>query len=157
MADLTVPELLDRIHAINDTITMAGGGTLTAFRYWPRKWDTHMVPAIVPLLQPATYDDATFSDTALAGMRQVKLMVPVDSPNAGILNDTAQINAELVIDPIIRAYRQAPYLELSGTRLDGIWKKVAITQDTGITLSQITGRFQVDFTLVVPVVAYQSS
>ncbi len=155
MADLTVVALLDRIHAINGTITLASG-TLTPFRFFPREWTAAGLPAIFPLLAPATYEPSA-GKGPIRGVRQVKLLAPVGRPNAGLLTETAQNNAELVIDPIIRTYRLTPLLQLSNTALDGVTDVAVLTQDTGIVLSPLTGLFQVEFTLVVPVIAYQSS
>lgn len=155
MADLTVKTLLDRIHAINDTVTLASG-TLTTFRYFPREWSSEGLPAIIPLLAPATHE-ASAGKGPIRGVRQVKLLVPVGSPNAGLLTETAQRNAEAVIDPIIRTYRLAPLLQLNNVALDGVRDVAALTQDTGIVLSPLTGLFQVEFTLLVPVIAYQTS
>ena len=156
MADLTVIALKNRVHAINGTITLADSSTLTAFRYWPQIFENPSIPAIVPMLGPISYTVSS-KKGPIRGIRQIKLLVPVDSPNAGILTESAQRNTEAVIDPIIRAYRLAPYLELNDEALDGITDVVSLTQDTGIVLSPSTGLLQVEFTLAIPVIMYQSS
>ena len=154
MADLTITQLLDRIHAINQTIALASGA-LTCFRYWPRQFHTAMLPAIVPILGDGTYNEATYTDAARFVTRNVRLFVPVDNPNTGLLSETAQLNAEAVIQPVIQTYRNTPFLELSGAALNGVIDRCVITSDTGITLNPNTGLFQVEFNLSVPMVVYQ--
>lgn len=157
MADLTVAGLLDRVHAINGRVTLASG-SLTTFRYWPRRFDVAALPFIVPLLQDGRHSRVTSGNPFVQTTRQIKLLCPVDSPNNGLLTETAQRNSEALIDPLIRAYRLAPYLEdANGAKLAGVMDVVELTTDTGITLSPLTGLLHVEFTLVVPVIAYQSS
>ena len=154
MADLTVTQLIDRIHAINQTITLSSG-TLTAFRYWPRSFGAHTLPAIVPFLGAGTHNEQNFADVARYVLRTIRLFVPVDNPNNGLLTETAQLNAEAVITPVLQTYRDVPFLELSGTALNGVIDKCVITSDTGITLNPQTGLFQIEFTLQVPMVIHQ--
>ena len=155
MADLTVPILLTRINAINETITLPAG-TLTAFRYWPRELRTAALPAIITVLGSGVHDKTTYGGNTMATTRSIRLLVPVDSPNAGLLTETAQRNAEAVIDPILDTYRQLPYLALSGAELDGVINDGAtITQDTGIDMMPNTEVLGVVFTLVIPVIKYQ--
>lgn len=52
MADTTITDIGDRLHAINASIGMVNGLTVHRERYWPGNFDTYRLPLLVPQVGP---------------------------------------------------------------------------------------------------------
>lgn len=145
-------DLLDRIHVINQTISYS---QLTCYRYFPAA--SGKVPFIVPLLASATHaplgsmqggDSVDWTTT-----RNVTLLCAVGSPKTDIALETAHKHTEQIIDAVLQAYANAPYLEtLALGELNSIFDTVLITADTGVVFNNTTGLFEIRFTLNVPMI-----
>lgn len=142
---LVVADLMTRIEAINATISV-DSKSLTTYRYFPRRGE---MPYVYALPGEATYearDDSGYRE----GERQVRMLLVVDSPNAGVLSETAQRLAELAIDAMHDAYEALPQLQLSGVALDGVMGHARITRDSGLLFNDRQGFYYVEFFLSVP-------
>lgn len=146
-----ISDLLDRVHVINQTISYS---KLTCYRYFPGT--NGKLPFIVPMLGAATHqalgtlqggDSGDFTST-----REVILLCAVASPSSGVPIETAHAHAENIIDPLLQAYANAPYLETSAGELDSIFDYSLITADTGIVVSRTTGYFEIRFTLTAQLI-----
>lgn len=146
-----ISDLLDRIHAINQTISYT---QLTAYRYFPAA--AGKFPFIFPLLSTATHNAlGTYQggdSVDFRSDRQIVLVCAVASPKSDNPIATAQKNTENIIDPVITTYTNTPYLTLNGAQLDNVFDTVSIDTDSGIVANNLTGLLEVRFTLTVPLI-----
>lgn len=145
---MTITTLLDRIHAVNQLIDF---DKLTCYRYFPGT--NAKFPFIVPLLNGATYAMAGAAyggdDREIRSQRTVTLLVALTSPKTDIPMASAMKTAEGVIDPVLTAYYTHPYLETNGNRLSELALPADIGADTGIMFNDLSGLFEVRFTLTL--------
>lgn len=144
-------DLLDRIHAINETVNYS---KLTAYRYYPG--NTGKVPWVVPLLFPATYTAlGTYQggdSVDVQSDRTVTLLCAVGSPLSDIPLQTAHRNAENIIEPILSTYYQLPYLKYHNSEFSACSDAIRIENDSGIALSDQTGLFEVRIPIIIPLI-----
>lgn len=144
-------DLLDRIHAINGTISYS---KLTAYRYYPG--NAGKFPWICPLLAPATYNAlGTYQggdSVDVQSERTITLLCGVGSPLADIPVATAHKNAENIIEPILNTYYQLPYLRYNNADFGACSDAIRFENDSGLVLSDQTGLFEVRFSLIVPLI-----
>jgi len=144
-----ISTLLDRLHAINQTITFNG---LTAYRYYPSR--AGKLPYIVPLLIGNTaYEQFgtmhSGDEPVIVEARDVSILVAVAPLASDVALQTAHKNAETVIPLVVEAYTTRPYLQLNDNGLTDI-RMARITSDTGIDVNpQATDVLSILFTLNV--------
>jgi hypothetical protein len=144
----TIISLLDRVHAINQLIDY---DKLTCYRYFPGT--NAKFPFIVPLLLGATYNPVGAAyggdEREIRSVRTVTLLIALTSPKTDVPMQTAMKAAESVIDPLLDVYYTHPYLEQDGQRLHELALPAAIGADTGIVFNEVSGLFEIRFTLTL--------
>lgn len=128
-----IKTLLDRLHAINQTISHTG---LTCYRYYPSR--TGKLPYIVPLLiGGANYEQfgswQSGDDAVINISRDVSLLVAVAPVASDVAMKSAHEAAESLIPKVVTTYTAKPYLQLDDNGLTDI-KFARITADTGIDI-----------------------
>lgn len=129
MANATVTLVLDRIHAINETIS-----GVKAKRYFPQNINnTAIYPFVVPMVGRMTTRSRVSGAQFEHVTREYSLLLVVEAWMAGIPTESASTDAETLIESITNAYIQRPRLELAAQQpLDGV-KEIHLGEDSGIT------------------------
>jgi len=123
---MTVTSIADRIHAINGTIS-----GVKARRTFPQHIDAASLPLLVCLPGRSERSTARIGAGRDEQTRLFRLILIVDSWQAGIPTESAQKRAESLIDAVAAAYLARPRLELDGVPLDGV-TRVTLGGDSGI-------------------------
>lgn len=129
MATATVPLIGDRLHAINQLLTVSGY-TVSARRYFPTNFDA--VPLLVPLWGRQSTSVPQAGAGIFNGERQWELRLYCGDWMMGVPSESAQKIAEACIDPLIALYVARPRLELDHAPLDGV-QLVVMQEDAGLT------------------------
>lgn len=126
MANATVTLIGDRIYAINQTIS-----GVNSSRYFPQNFaDSGLHPLLVGVPGAFTREpNLPFLEDG--GDRVWSLVLIVEAWMAGIPSETAQRDAEALIETVRDAYLSRPLLRLNGADLDGVIRS-EIGDDTGI-------------------------
>ena len=131
MASATVPLIGDRLHAINQLLTVSGYN-LSARRYFPTNLDTGIMPLLVPVWLRQTISVPQAGASIFSGERQWEVRLYCGDWMMGIPSESAQKIAEACIDPLIALYVARPRLELNHAPLDGV-QIVVMQEDAGLT------------------------
>jgi len=122
----TVTTVQDRICAINQTIS-----DVNAERYFPENPDSARMPLLTCLPGRNVNQKGRGTNSNL-GTREYRLLLIVEAWMAGIPTESAQADAETLIDAIEDAYLCRPRLELNGgDPLDGV-TAVTLGGDSGL-------------------------
>ncbi len=138
---MSVPAIMDRIHAINGTIS-----GVKARRTFPQHLDAAALPLLVCLPGRSTRNPARIGAGQDEQTRVFRLLLVVEAWMAGIPTESAQRKAESLIEAVAAAYLTRPRLELDGDPLDGV-TRVTLSEDSGITA--FGERAAVEFPLAV--------
>ncbi len=138
---MSVTAIMDRIHAINGTIT-----GVKARRTFPQQFDAAALPLLVCLPGRSTRATGRIGAGQDEQTRVFRLLLVVEAWMAGIPTETAQRKAESLIDAVSSAYLARPRLELNGAPLDGV-TRVMLGEDSGIIA--FGERAAVEFPLMV--------
>lgn len=143
MAMATVPLIGNRLHAINQLLTVSGY-TIHTRRYFPAEITYAMLPLLVPTWGGQGISVPQAGAGQFSGGRVWSIVLYAGEWMMGYPSESAQAAAEAVIDPLIALYVARPLLELDGVtpyRLDGV-SQVELQEDSGLT-SDATGAFAV--------------
>lgn len=134
MANATVTLVLDRIHAINGTHITG----VKSSRYHPGNADSARLPLMTAYFGQRTTPAGVAVDNR-HDTRVYDLVCIVGTFLGGLPSETAQRNAETVVERIIDAYATRPRLELNGnTALDGV-VRATIGNDSGLEALDLGG------------------
>lgn len=128
LPDPVVPIVLDRLYAINQTIT-----GVSASRYYPQ---TKREKLITALPGPARHESERYGVENVHTIRNYTLVLWVRNFLSGAIGTTAQREAESLIDTIAYEYWQRPRLELAIQNEAGVtvWEPLdVVMQDARIT------------------------
>ena len=138
MAMATVPLIGDRLHAVNQLLSVSGY-TIHTRRYFPTEITTGLLPMLVPTWgrQGISVPDA--GGGQFQGARLWEIRLYAGQWMMGYPSESAQKAAEAIIDPLIALYVRRPRLELQagGDALDGVLL-VEMQEDSGL-VSDETG------------------
>lgn len=112
LPDPSVPIVLDRLYAINQQIS-----GIFASRYYPA---TRREKLITALPGPGRHDFERYGVEQLHTVRNYSLLLWVRNFFSGAIGETAQREAEALIDVIVFDYWQRPRLELAAVNHAGV-------------------------------------
>lgn len=142
MAMATVKLIGDRLHAINQLLTVSGY-TIHTRRYYPTEITTNLMPLLVPTWgrQAIAVPDAGAGQFQGARLWEIELYA--GQWMMGYPSESAQKAAEAIVDPLIALYAARPRLELNSAThaLDGVLL-TEMQEDSGL-VSDPTGTFAV--------------
>lgn len=144
MTDVTVTLVLDRIHAINQTLT----GVKTS-RYFPENLDSAKFPLLFPLWEHRTRDLTNTGRGRDKSTRLYRLYLIVEAWEGRIPTESAAKDAEALVEQIGNAYLGRPRLDLAGAPLNGVLE-CAFSEDSGVSpFSQDYELAAITFSLLV--------
>lgn len=144
MADATPAVILDRLHAINQTI----GGNVKSTRYFPQSLDGAKLPLLCAI--PGQNARSSNHTNQKVSTRDYLLLGFVGDFLQGLPTQTAQANAEALIPLVENCYDPRNRLQLAAgdPGLDNI-NSAELRLDSGIIDYQGTGMAAVIWTLTI--------
>ena len=146
-ANLTIASVLDRCHAIHETIS-----GLHHRRYYPSTaLSEAQLPMIVPLYQRGAHRNDVYGPENIVRNRTFNLVLWAGNLLSGLPTQSASVAMETYTELLLAAYAQRPRLQLTGSQdaLNSIVEDCFITGDQVIPSDNF---LIVQFTLLVPVI-----
>lgn len=133
MAHATVSLIGDRLHAINQLLSVSGYA-IKSRRYFPNEINTGIMPLLVPMWGRQGIAVPTAGAAQFQGGRLWEIRLYAGDWMMGYPSESAQKAAEAIVDPLIALYVARPRLALAdgGNELDGVLL-VEMQEDSGLT------------------------
>lgn len=138
MAYLSITTILDRIHAINETLTITGV-SLKKFRYFPTEFSSTNMPFITPTIGQATYSPVTSfrPPTVMDNTeRIINLVCVLGDWTQGVYVKNILELGEKVTIAVQQQYSSNPMLCVTvnsvQTKLPDLFSPAYIRSDTGV-------------------------
>ena len=140
MAMATVKLIGDRLHAINQLLTVSGY-TVHSRRYYPTEITTNIMPLLVPTWGRQSISVPDAGGGQFQGGRLWEIELYAGQWMMGYPSESAQKAAEAIVDLLVALYAERPRLEIDHAPLDGV-SLVEMQEDSGL-VSDLTGAFAV--------------